>query len=335
MDTQNALQIQSEQLQRVEDSHLVAVANAVDLWTKATTDADSERFQDLTRDKARVVMDFFAFVSKPPQYVQPRDIDAWQDVLRNERQLSSASVYAYSSRVSSFYSWLMEDERMRETITHNPVDMARPKPPKAYQNSQALTDEELDALLNVVRAEADAGSVTARRDYALLLFFVLTGHRRAEVLRLKWGDVKRNGKLTVRFLVKGGDYETEEVDTLCHDALVDYLTAAGRLDDMTPETPLWTGHDRAGQASGALSSHAFAKNLKRYARDAGLDSVHVHQLRHTVARIVGEDTGDMTAIQRVLGHKNLATTRVYAQRVTTKKNTHSSAIVERFGLDTK
>ena len=314
------------------------------MWATATT-RDGERQDDLLRDKSRVVRHFFAFVGKSPQNAAPGDVAAWLDELREHgipttnkdgelepgEPYSAASVYAAASRVSSFYKWLAKDERLRGLS--NPVELARPASPKSYEGAQALSDDELAALLGVVKANADDGDLTAKRDYALLLFFVLTGHRREEVLRLTWGNLKKNGVLTVRFLNKGGDYTSEEVNLACWDALVDYLRAAGRLDGMTPDSPLWVGHDRAGQATGALSSHAFAKNLKRYARLAGLDAIHVHQLRHTFARLVGEDEGDLTKVQHALGHKNLNTTRVYLPRVTTKRDTFSAGIARRFGLN--
>lgn len=308
-----------------------ALDSSVSLWASSTTDPDTDRLQDLLRDKGKAVRDFFAFCGKRPQDVRPQDVQDWQKSL-TEEGLSSASVYARVSKVSSYYKWLMSDETMQKVVWTNPVDLARPKSPKPYQKAQALSDEDLDSLVQVMTQAADS-SLTGKRDYAMFLFFVLTGHRREEVCRLTWGDLKRNGVLRVRFLVKGGDYVTEEVSLLCWDALTAYLTAAGRLDSMTPESPLWVGHDRAGQATGQLSSHSFAKNLKRYARLAGLEDIHVHQLRHTVARLVGEDTGDMTAVQKVLGHKNLQTTRVYLSQVSVKKDSHSQAIARRLGLE--
>ncbi len=321
-----------------------ALANAIDMWAKSTT-RPGEREGDLLRDKSRVVQHFFAFVGKRPQDVTPGDVQRWLDELRDYGMgkvdadgrpvgFSAASVYAAASRVSSFYKWLQRDEALRADIPHNPVELARPAAARAYERSQALSDDELAALLGVVRTAADAGELVAMRDYALLLFFVLTGHRREEVLRLKWGNLKKNGVLSVRFLNKGGDYTTEEANLACWEALVDYLRAAERLDAMTPDSPLWTAHDRSGQSTGApLSSHAFAKNLKRYATAAGLDGIHVHQLRHTFARLVGEDEGDLTKVQHALGHRNLATTRVYLPRVTTKRDTFSAGIARRFGLD--
>ena len=332
---------------QLEATTAPALASAIDLWAKSTT-RPGERLDDLLRDKARIVQHFFAFAGRRPQDATPGDVAKWLDELREHgiptanaagelvdgEPYSAASVYAAASRVSSFYRWLMRDEALRGVISHNPVDLARPASPRAYEGSQALSDDELAALLGVVKTAADAGELVALRDYALLLFFVLTGHRREEVLRLSWGDLKKNGVLTVRFLNKGGDYTSEEVNLACWDALVDYLRAAGRLDDMTPAAPLWTAHDRSGRSTGSpLTSHAFAANLKQYARAAGLDAIHVHQLRHTFARLVGEDEGDLTKVQHALGHKNLQTTRVYLPRVTTKRDTFSAGIARRFGLN--
>ena len=142
-----------------------------------------------------------------------------------------------------------------------------------------------------------------------------------------------NDIITLTGGVKGGDYVAREVaDPTVRDALVDYLTASGRLDRMKAESPLWTRHDRAGKPGSPLTSHAFVKNLKRYAQQAGIDDIHLHQTRHTYARIVAEETGSITETQDALGHKNLATTRVYVQRVAVKKDKMSGKVAARLGL---
>jgi len=186
-----------------------AIGAAIDMWAKSTT-REGARLDDLLRDKSRVVQHFFAFSGRRPQDATPGDVRDWLDELRahgiptrtpagelvDGEPYSAASVYAAASRLSSFYKWLLKDDALRGLIAHNPVELARPASPRAYEGSQALSDDELDALLGVVRTKANAGELVAMRDYALLLFFVLTGHRREEVLRLVWGNLKRNGVLT-------------------------------------------------------------------------------------------------------------------------------------------
>jgi integrase len=262
-------------------------------------------------------------------------VKAWQTELEH-RGLSASTIYARISRVSSFYEWAISDPDLCQEISRNPVHLARPKAPKAYQteSTQALSDEEVKALLAVVKAKADAGDTVGKRDYALLLFFFATGMRRSEVMRLRWGDVKINDTVTVTARVKGGDYVGREIaDLRVKGALLDYLRASGRSITMDAESPLWTSHDRTKLHSGGqLTGHAFAKRVKMYARWAGLGDVHLHQTRHTFARWVSESTGSIIETQDALGHRHAATTRVYVQRVAVKKDRHSTSILDRLDV---
>lgn len=305
-----------------------ALTAVVSLWADATTDADSPRRLEYLKGKARCVGDFFEYSGKGPEAITELDVKAWQAHLESQDQ-TAATVYAKLSRVSSFYTWMLASDELGARIGRNPVNLARPKAPKPYQSAEALTDDEFNALLAAIPSK----TLTGKRDRAMLFFYILTGHRRAEVCNLQWGNLKKDaGALLVRFKVKGGDYVTEEVNPICWDMLTEYLKTAGRLATMEKDTPLWVGHDRAGQARGALSSHSFAKNLKRYARLAGLDGIHVHQLRHTFGRMVAEDTGDYGAVQTAMGHKNLQTTKVYVPQISVKRDRYSAAIAARLWL---
>jgi integrase/recombinase XerD len=318
-----------------QQAHAPALQNAIVLWADATTDAGTDRRPDLLRDKQHAVIAFFEFTGKHPAEVTPLDVKTWQAELEAQG-LSPATVYARISRVSSFYHWAMKDLALAEMIHSNPVKLARPKAPKAYQSerTQALDDDQVRSLVRVVKTKADAGDVVGKRDLALLLFYLETGMRRREVIRLKWSDLKINDIILLTGRIKGGDYVAREVrDKSVRDALLDYLTASGRLVEMSGDSPVWTRHDRAGKPGGPLTSHAFAKNLKRYARQAGIGDIHLHQTRHTFARMVSEDTGSIIATQDALGHKNVATTRVYVNRIAIKRDKHSAQIAARLGLN--
>ena len=84
--------------------------------------------------------------------------------------------------------------------------------------------------------------------------------------------------------------------------------------------------------SQALNSRSFANSLKKYATAAGIESVHLHQTRHTYARIVAEETGSFVETQEDLDHENAATTRVYVQRIPVKTDKHSDKIAKRLKL---
>ena len=103
------------------------------------------------------------------------------------RKDKPSTVYSRISRLSSFYKWLLANPEMRSQVQFNPAIQARPRYPRPYQSEsvQAWTDEQTNAILAVVKASADSGSVVGKRDYALLLFYVYTGLRRNEVISLR------------------------------------------------------------------------------------------------------------------------------------------------------
>ncbi len=140
----------------------------------------------------------------------------------------------------------------------------------------------------------------------------------------------KEGTLVIKYRRKGGKFTAREVsDPAACEALDAYLEAAGRRNVLGSERPLWTRHDQAGRPGAPLSSRSFAENLKVYAKEAGIEHIHVHQTRHTYARIVAEETGSFIETQEALDHENAATTRVYVQRIMVKKDRHGSKVSAR------
>src|SRR5947209_4273134 len=318
-------------LVRTKVDHLVAIRNAIQLWASSTT-LDGVRKDDLLRDKQKVVTTFFTFIGKHPADVTPQDVSKWLQSLE-KRGLRHTTIYQRACLLSSFYTWTMRDKKLSSVIGSNPVQLARPKAPKAYQSesSKSLTDDELETLVSVVRQKAESGDIVGKRDYAILLFFMASGKRRAEILSLRGRDIKVENTLIVNNRIKGGSYIRYEVaDPAVKEALLDYLTEARRLNIFRNDAPLWTRHDYAGRPGAALSSHCFSKNMKRYARMAGVDNFHLHRTRHTFARIVSEETGSLTATQEALDHSNPSTTKAYVQRIAIKRDKHSEKISRRW-----
>lgn len=314
----------------------VALTNALRLWSEAVTAPSTERRDELLGYKRKAVEAFFAFAGKPPADISPLNVEEWRKYLERAKPdgqgLGPSTVYARICFLSSFFEWAMRDPALRTYITSNPARLALPKAPKAYQTEsvKAWTDEQLQAIVEVVRVKAAAGEIVGKRDYALLLFYLVTGMRRQEVISLRGGNVSIDEYVTITGKVKGGDYVGREVrDPLLRGALLDYLSSCGREGVLKTDGPLWTRHDRAGRPGAALSSHSFVKNLKRYAREAGVGDVHLHQTRHSFARIVAEETGSITDTQDALGHRNAATTRVYVRRIAVKRDKHSGHITGR------
>lgn len=313
-----------------------ALRNAAVMWAEQNTRPETLARVEKLRDKVTAVTSFFDFSAKHPGDVTPEDVSRWREEMER-RGLKPATVYARISRVSAFYRWLMTDAQLSRFIHSNPAAQARPRYPRPYQSesTKALTDEEMNALLAVVRRLANSGSVVGKRDYALLLFYFLTGLRRSEVIGLRGTDLEfKEGVLIIRYRRKGGKFTAREVsDPSAPEALKEYLGAAGRSNVLGSGRPLWTRHDRAGKPGAPLSARGFVENLKDYAREAGLAHIHLHQTRHTYARIVAEETGSFLEAQEALDHENAATTRVYVQRITVKKDRHGHKVAGRMKLD--
>ena len=309
----------------------VALRGAVSLWASATT-SESERRADLLRDKQRIILSFFRHTGKLPSEVESSDVQDWLRDLEG-KGISAGTCYQHACLLSSFYSWAMRDPEVGRHVRRNPARLARPKAPKPYQTAsvKALSDGEVGALVTAVRKRALSGDVVGKRDYALLLLYLVTGLRRQEAIGLRGKDVHVGEALVLEYKAKGGDYRSREVrEPQVREALIDYLTTAGRLHALKTDAPLWTRHDRAGKPGEALTSHCFVKNLKKYAKEARLDDFHLHRTRHTFARIVSEVTGDITATQNALDHQNRSTTRVYVQRIAVKRDLYSEEISKRW-----
>lgn len=322
---------ESTALQLREADLQIALRGAVSLWAAATT-GESGRRQDLLRDKQRIILSFFKETAKLPSEIEPGDVQNWLRNLASEGR-SPGTAYQHVCLLSSFYSWAMKDPEVGQHIRRNPARLARPRAPKPYQTEsvKALSDQEVGVLVAAVRIRALSGDIVGKRDYALLLLYLATGLRRSEAISLRGKDVHLDETLVLEYRAKGGDYRSREVrEPQVKDALLEYLTAAGRLHALKLDAPLWTRHDRAGKPGEVLSSHCFVKNLKKYAREAGVEGFHLHRTRHTFARIVSEFTGDITATQNALDHQNRSTTRVYVQRIAVKRDLYSGEVSKRW-----
>ena len=305
----------------------------VTLWAESTTSPTSARYTDLVRDKSHALtnrtapspLGFFAWTSVPVAQITPQHVAEYTDYL-TQSGLAPATIYARISRISSFYNWLCRDSRFSNILT-NPVPLARPKAPNPYANkkAKALSDEQARALLGYVRSRANRkrAKIGTKRDYAMLKLFFATGKRRSEIIDLTWDAILwEHDRVVITTVEKGSLYRACEVrDRETIEALRAYLTAAGRFNTtQAPDSPLWMRHDHEAEGQQPVSDAAIAKAFKRYAERVGITDFHLHQTRHTVARIVGEQTGSASAVQEVLGHQSLQTTRVYLDRIAIKRD---------------
>ncbi len=334
----------SETLTTIRPAALLQIS--IERWTQATTDQTLTRAKDINRDKTRAVRSFFDLARKPPDQINSGNVLEWQRHLK-ERDLSERYIYASLSHLSAYFEWLRKTE-LAPFLPVNPVQSAMPKPPKKYNSPRAksLTDEELTKLWLFVEKQAeDDENIIAVRDYAIFRFFTATGMRREEVINLGTEDIRiEDNQILIHTRVKGGNYEWRTInDEEVKAALERYLRLTKRKTTLGQKgRALWVRFDRAAETAAIdhridnplgdeprLSSHSFDRQIKKYATAAGIGHFHIHQFRHTFARIVAEESGSIIEAQEALGHKDIQTTQVYINRIKFKKDKHSKILRNR------
>ena len=167
-----------------------------------------------------------------------------------------------------------------------------------------------------IRKVADCFSGTyATRNRALFILGVSTGGRISEMLALKIGDVYQNGTsvtdlLFDKSIVKGGEVSRAvPVNKDGRAAILDVINwheqYFGGLDAHRALFP-------SRQGKGALDRRMAHEALKKAFEAAGLNGkLATHSMRKSFAQRLYDRTGDIFAVQEVLGHKNVATTQKY------------------------
>jgi integrase/recombinase XerD len=193
-----------------------------------------------------------------------------------------------------------------------------------------LTPEEARALLNAPNTQTKIGI----RDKAILEMFYSTGIRLEEMTGLTVHDVDhRNGFVRVnkgKFAKdrvvplgrKACDYVREYLDKV----RLEWVKAASKTghEQAVDERALWLSSMRP---HGSLKSQLIEVMVKHYARRAGLEKkVTPHVWRHSCATHLVADGANVVYVQRLLGHRSLRTTQIYARvAVPELKQTHSRA----------
>ena len=211
--------------------------------------------------------------------------------------LSAASVARQLSSWRGFYTFACR----RLGFAGNPCLGLRP--PKA---AKALPDIlSPDTCSQLFDRAPEADDALAARDRAMFELFYSSGLRLAELTGLDLDDVNlQSGEAQVTG--KGRKTRIVPVGQAALDALSAWLPQRqALLRDPTPALFI-------GQHGGRLSPRSVQLRLDRWARLAGLGQhVHPHLLRHAFATHVLQSSGDLRAVQEMLGHASISTTQVY------------------------
>lgn len=218
--------------------------------------------------------------------------------------LSGTTVYYYSR----FFNDILNNAVQDDVIQSNPMlklkKAEQPKRPETQKVS--LTRQEVLRLM-----ETDCKNAEVKRAF---LFACFTGLRISDIMNLRWNSIKEDGRLCI--VMK----KTQQpLEMLLSDVAKRYLPNRGAAKAMDcvfslPKT--------AGPIEIALQKWAEAARVEKH--------ITFHTARHTFATIGYEAGTDLYTISKLLGHKSITTTTVYADMIDKKKDDAITALDSSF-----
>ncbi len=209
--------------------------------------------------------------------------------------LGSKSLQRLLSSLRGLYRLLLRDGK----VDSNPArDISAPKADKRLPKS--LEIEQVERLLAI-----PTDTPLAARDLAMMELFYSSGLRLAEIAGLNLDDLDLASAL-VRVIGKGSRQRVVPVGRKAVEALRHWLKQRQPLA-ADGETAAFVNNKGS-----RLSHRSIQRRLDHWAKRQGLDQhVHPHRLRHAFATHLLQSSGDIRAVQELLGHANISTTQIY------------------------
>ncbi len=242
--------------------------------------------RDLTRFARRIEV--------PVSRVTSHDINAYVAHLHS-RGLAPRSIQRALSSVRSLFSYMQS----RRLIRSNPA--AGVRTPKSRHRLPGTLDTDQASKL----FDFEARTPRQKRDKAMVELFYGSGLRLSELVGINRADLDLDaGFVTV--LGKGRKTRQVPLGRYCVQAIRDWL-AEHPFASAGGDVPLFTGRGRQ-----RISPRAVQNRLKVLAAtQLGSTDLHPHMLRHSFASHLLESSGDLRAVQELLGHSDLGTTQIY------------------------
>lgn len=257
------------------------------------------RLSPLTVDGYRREIERFA------RRLSEQDVGDWRDVdgarvreyisRRHRQGVGAPSLQRALSAIRSFYNYLLREG----VVTHNPgAGISAPRGTRRLPD--ALDVDRVSALLDMP-AESDLDI----RDRAMFELMYSSGLRLAETVSLDVGDLNLKDSL-VHVTGKGAKQRIVPVGAVAGEWLAKWL---GQRPARAAADASALFVSRRGTR---LTGRAVQARLARWARIQGIEQrVHPHMLRHSFASHMLESSGDLRAVQELLGHADISTTQIY------------------------
>jgi len=228
--------------------------------------------------------------------VQEADIRQWVSQL-HRRGLAGSSIQRSLSATRSLFNFLGRENG----YPRNPAASVQ-APRKPRKLPKTMDADQVDQYLSF-----DQDSPLASRDRAIAELFYSSGLRLAELVAVNLQDIDHQAKL-ITVTGKGNKTRTLPVGS----------TALGAIEQwLQQRPPIAADPDSANALFTSLrgkriSVRNIQDRIKLQGRKSGMSQdVHPHMLRHSFASHMLESSGDLRAVQELLGHANIATTQIY------------------------
>lgn len=213
----------------------------------------------------------------------------------HRRGLGGRSIQRHLSALRTFFNYLLREQ----VVKNNPaLDVRAPKSPQKLPHT--LNVDDMSRLLS-----SGSNEVLALRDLAILELMYSSGLRLAELVSLDMAALDLQ-EAVVRVTGKGAKTRVVPVGRKAITALKTWLKV--RPQQLGPdEKAVFTS--RRGTR---LTARAVQQRVRRWAKQQGIPgNVHPHTLRHSFASHLLESSGDLRAVQELLGHADISTTQIY------------------------
>ena len=237
--------------------------------------------------------------------LQAKEVKTWQQLDTHQVRLlakelhqkgiKARSIATKLSALRSFLAFLVKDDQ----LTFNPAKgVSAPKLDKPLPKNISVDD--MDQLLNI---EGD-DSLTIR-DHCMMELMYSSGLRLSELVSINLQDIKLSEK-EITVTGKGSKQRLLPITKSAVETIKQWLKV--RTEFTTPgEKALFLSKQKR-----RISARSVQMRMEKWGLQQSLPShVNPHKLRHSFATHLLESSGNLRAVQTLLGHADLATTQIY------------------------
>lgn len=239
-------------------------------------------------------------------YCEQKKIKQWADIndqnirslvsQRHRQGLGGASLQRLLSTFRSFFKYLMIENELKT----NPAKSVQA--PKTGRKLPSTLDA--DSVAQLIEIKGD--EVETVRDRAMLELFYSSGLRLTELSSLNAESGKELKSGVLRVVGKGSKDRDVPVGSKAIIAMQEWLSRRAELANKDEDALF------VGKQGKRINNSVIQKRLKYWAQKQGIDmNVFPHMLRHSFASHMLESSGDLRAVQELLGHADISTTQIY------------------------